>query len=106
VTLNRAANFSPTHRHTRNINGIPTTMPDAAERRETRRRRAKLRVSKELQVLSKVFTPACDAQLMDGKPEIKMFQVTGGRERCLTAGFAAPQMVNNKMVGESTILLP
>ncbi len=47
--------------------------------------RSPLRVNKELQILSKIFTLACDAKLMDSKPRIKMFQVTGGRERCLTA---------------------
>lgn len=47
-------------------------------------KRSPLRVNKELQALSKIFTLAADAKLIEAKPKIRMFQVSGERVRYLT----------------------
>ncbi|HEV7844300.1 MAG TPA: site-specific integrase, partial [Pyrinomonadaceae bacterium] len=47
-------------------------------------KRSPLRVNKELQVLSSLFTLAMEKELITTRPKVKLFQVSGERERYLT----------------------
>lgn len=49
-------------------------------------KRSPLRVNKELQVLSSVFTLALEKELITTRPKVALFQVSSERERYLTPG--------------------
>jgi len=48
-------------------------------------KRSPARVNRELQVLSKIFTLAEEAKLIEAKPKIRLFKVSNRRERYLSA---------------------